>query len=78
MEDAARADGDSVDGTLELVSTQPFLLSLRTQSRPPAWLERQRLMRFQTGYLSVPLVPAFDAVAYFDRGAPAVRITGGR
>jgi erythromycin esterase-like protein len=81
MEDATRPAGDSVDGTFELVSTQPFLLSLRMPSRPPAvesWLTQPRLMRFQTGYLSVPLVPAFDAVAYFDRGAPAVRVTGGR
>lgn len=81
MEDATRAAGDSVDGTLELVSNQPFLLPLRAQSTPAAvdsWLAQPRLMRFQTGYLSLPLAAAFDAVAYFDRASPAARISPAR
>jgi erythromycin esterase len=76
--DAAVASSDSIDAAFEKVDTKPFLLLLRTPSRPPAvnaWLAEERLMRFQTGYLLVPLANAFDAVAYFDRATAAARAT---
>jgi erythromycin esterase len=64
---SAPADG-SVDAALEKVSTKPFLLVLKDG---PAWLSRERTMRFQTGYLDVILGDAFDAVAYFNRATAA-------
>lgn len=47
----------------------PSLLVLNGTPRArevDAWLQRERPMRFQVGYLSVPLARAFDAVVYFD------------
>ena len=73
MDNKTPAEGGSVDATLEKVATGPFLLSLRTEPGSPAvasWLSEERSMRFQVGYLLVPLGAAFDAVAYFDRATP--------
>ena len=67
----------SVDAALGGVGRGPFLLRLRgaRPAEPTAtWLARERLMRFQVGHLRVPLASAFDAVVYFDRAEPAVRI----
>jgi erythromycin esterase len=78
--DATVASMDSVDATLEKVDQTPFLLVLRTAARPSAvnaWLTEERLMRFQGGYLLLPLATAFDAVAYFDHATPAARATIG-
>jgi erythromycin esterase-like protein len=75
MDDSTAAKSGSVDATLERVATTPFLLVLN--DAPPdvaPWLAEQRQMRFQRGYLSVPL-SAFDAVAYFDRGSRGARVT---
>lgn len=65
----------SVDATLESIAKGPFLLALRTMRRPAdveKWVAEKRMMRFQTGYLLVPL-KAFDAVAYFDGATRAAR-----
>ncbi|MEO8189557.1 MAG: erythromycin esterase family protein [Acidobacteriota bacterium] len=72
------AASESVDAALERVAIGPFLLSLhggRPSRAVTFWLTRERLMRFQVGYLIVPLRSAFDAVAYFDRATPASRVT---
>jgi erythromycin esterase-like protein len=77
-DDATAATSGSVDAALEKVATGSFLLPLHTGRRSSAvdsWLSEERLMRFQTGYLIVPLGAAFDAVAYFDRATRAPRAT---
>ena len=66
----------SVDATLADVSPSPFLLSLRGAPRSGAvgaWLSAERPMRFQVGYITLPLAAAFDAVVYVDRVSPAVK-----
>jgi erythromycin esterase len=66
----------SVDATLAAVSSTPFLLSLRGAPRSgaaSAWLDAERPMRFQVGYITLPLAAAFDAVVYVDRVSPAVK-----
>jgi erythromycin esterase len=80
MDDQSASTSGSVDATLESVAKGPFLLVLRGGKRASAvdaWLSQERLMRFQTGYLMVPLGAGFDAVAYFDRATPATRASGG-
>lgn len=70
----------SVDAALENVAKGSFLLPLHTgphSSAVDSWLSEERPMRFQVGYLTVPLGAAFDAVAYFDRTTRAVRVTTG-
>jgi erythromycin esterase len=61
----------SVDAVLGAeVRSTPSLLVLRGMPRArdvDAWLQRERPMRFQVGYLTVSLARAFDAVVYFDR-----------
>jgi erythromycin esterase len=71
---AAPAEPGSVDATLETVAKVPFLLNLKPGRRSSAvdtWLAEERPIRFQVGYLRVPLGKAFDAVAYFDHTAKA-------
>jgi hypothetical protein len=63
---------DSVDAILGTVRATPFLLNLRGAKDP--WLSVERPMRFQVGNLMLPLGPAFDAIAYFDRTEPAPRV----
>jgi len=72
MDDATAAESGSVDRTLEKVAPHPFLLLLSAR-RQPKWLSEERSMRFQTGYLKVPL-DAFDAVAYFDGAMKSPRV----
>ncbi|MDQ2870320.1 MAG: erythromycin esterase family protein [Acidobacteriota bacterium] len=77
MDKAAVAETGSVDAALEGLAAVPFLLRLDAAPRSSAvdaWLSEERLMRFQVGYLMVPLGRAFDAVAYFDRAIPAARV----
>jgi erythromycin esterase len=79
LDDQTAATTGSVDATLESVAQGPFLLSLQNGKRPKAveaWLSEERLMRFQTGYLMLPLGDAFDAVAFFDRATRAARVGG--
>ena len=76
----APEDG-SVDAALEKVAAGSFLLSLHTGEVPAAvasWLSKERPMRFQVEYLRLPLGGAFDAVAYFERATPAVRVSSPR
>jgi len=80
MDDQTATTSGSVDATLESVAKGPFLLVLHTGKRSAAvdaWLTQERLMRFQVGYLIVPLGAAFDAVVYFDRAASAASVSGG-
>jgi hypothetical protein len=66
---------------LEKVGGDQFILALHTGSVSPAvaaWLTTERLMRFQVGYVTVPLGTAFDAVAYFDHAYPAARASSSR
>jgi erythromycin esterase len=72
LDNAAAAESGSVDGTLEKVAPHSFLLLL-TARRQPQWLSEERSMRFQTGYLKLPL-NAFDAVAYFDHASKSPRV----
>jgi len=72
MDNATAAESGSVDGTLEKVAPHSFLLLLSAR-RQPKWLSEERSMRFQTGYLKVPL-DAFDAVAYFDHATKSPRV----
>lgn len=77
MDKAAVAESGSVDAALESVGTGPLFLPLdggRRSSAIASWLSQERPMRFQVGYLVVPLGRAFDAVAYFDRATPAARV----
>lgn len=71
MDNATAAESGSVDAALESVAAGPFLLSLR--DGPAAWLSQERSMRFQTGYLRLPLGDAFDTVVYFGRATRAAR-----
>ncbi|HEV7919611.1 MAG TPA: erythromycin esterase family protein [Thermoanaerobaculia bacterium] len=73
MDDKTAATPGSVDAALESVGTGPFLLPLRRSAAVASWLAEERPMRFQAGYLTLPLGAAFDAVAYFDRATPASR-----
>jgi erythromycin esterase len=76
MDDSTAAASGSVDAALESAGTGSFLLTLSAGRRPAAvssWLSQERSMRFQTGYLTVALGTAFDAVAYFDRATRAAR-----
>ncbi len=78
LDDSSAAAAGSVDAALEKVANAPFLLSLH-RGRSPAvasWLAQERSMRFQVGYLHVPLGPAFDTVVYFDRAIHAALATG--
>jgi erythromycin esterase len=77
MDDGSPPAPGSVDGTLaaSLLET-PSLLLLRgapDTGAIGAWLRTERAMRYQAGYLRVPVAAAFDAIAYFDRveGAPS-------
>jgi erythromycin esterase len=72
MDNATAAESGSIDGTLEKVAPHSFLLLLSAR-RQPKWLHEERSMRFQTGYLKVPL-DAFDAVAYFDHATKSPRV----
>jgi len=76
MDDKTAAASGSVDAALESAGAGPFLLSLHAGPRSPevaAWLSQERPMRFQTGYLMLPLGDAFDTVVYFGRATRAVR-----
>lgn len=80
LDDQTVATSGSVDATLESVGKGPFLLVLHNAKRSgpvDAWLAQERLMRFQVGYLMVPLGTGFDAVVYFDRATRATRASGG-
>jgi len=72
MDNATPAESGSVDGTLEKVAPHSFLLLLSAR-RQPKWLSEERSMRFQTGYLKVPL-DTFDAVAYFEGAMKSPRV----
>jgi erythromycin esterase len=77
MDDKTPAAGGSVDGALEAVAKGPFLLPLQTGRRSSAvaaWLSEERSMRFQVGYLVVPLGKAFDTVVYFGAATRAARV----
>jgi erythromycin esterase len=69
------APADSVDGALERAATGTFLLPLWLQAPPDAaaWLDEERLMRFQVTHTRLALGEAFDAVVYFDRATAAER-----
>ncbi len=71
IDNASEPDSNSVDAMLAASKTS--LLLLRGQRRA-AWMDEERMMRFQTGYLIVPLGTAFDAVAYFDRATKGKRV----
>ena len=73
LDDQTAPATDSVDEALQRVSSNAFVLPLggKHGEAVGAWLTRERTMRFQTGYLSLPLVPAFDAVVYFERASRA-------
>lgn len=78
MDDATAAMPGSVDAALETLAEGPFLLLLRSAAPPPAvtaWLAKERTMRFQVGYLDLPLGPAFDAVVFFDSATRAARVS---
>ncbi|HEU4523274.1 MAG TPA: erythromycin esterase family protein [Thermoanaerobaculia bacterium] len=78
MDDATAATPGSVDATLESVSEGPYLLLLRRSAPPPAiesWLAKERPMRFQVGYLDLPLGPAFDALVFFEGASDAARVS---
>lgn len=72
MDNTTAAENGSIDATLEKVAPHSFLLLVNVR-RQPQWLHEERSMRFQTGYLKVPL-DAFDAVAYFDRATKSPRV----
>lgn len=73
IDNASAPESGSVDAELAARSPHPFLLTLRGGKRA-AWMDEERMMRFQTGYLIVPLGSAFDAVAYFDRATRGKRV----
>jgi len=76
MDDKTAAASGSVDAALESVAPGPFLLALHSGPRSAevgAWLSEERPMRFQRGYLMLPLGEAFDAVVYFGRATRAAR-----
>jgi len=76
IDNSTATESGSVDAALEKVATKPFLLMLSAK-RPAAvnaWMSAERPIRFQTGYLIVPLGDAFDAIAYFDRVVKAARV----
>jgi erythromycin esterase len=76
MDDKSAPAGGSVDATLESIGKGPYVLVLprpAESSAVNAWLAEERPMRFQVGYLTVPLGAAFDAVVYFDGATPAAR-----
>lgn len=58
----------SLDATLATVGPSRFLLAFDSISDRSAreWLDRPRLIRFQTGYLRTPPAKAFDAIVFFD------------
>jgi erythromycin esterase len=77
VDDATAATPGSVDAALESLGPGPFLLTISGGRKPTAaasWLSEERPMRFQSGYLTVALGPAFDAVAYFDRAVRSARL----
>src|SRR5688572_17742282 len=79
VDDQTAAASGSVDATLESIGTGPYLLLLSEARDFPAataWLAQERAMRFQVGYLTLSMGPAFDAVVYFDRASRAVRASG--
>lgn len=73
---AAAPVPQSIDAVLGAsVRSAPSLLVLRGAPRPrdvEAWLQRDRPMRFQVGYLTLALAQAFDAVAYFDHASAMI------
>jgi erythromycin esterase len=76
MDDQTPAASGSVDATLESIGHGPYMLLLSGARDFPAvnaWLAQERAMRFQVGYLTLPLGPAFDAVVYFDRASRTAR-----
>jgi erythromycin esterase len=73
IDNASEPQSDSVDAMLSKLAPAPFLLPLRG-ARRDAWMNEERSMRFQTGYLIVPLGTAFDAVAYFERATKGERV----
>lgn len=73
IDNASEPESGSVDAELAKLAPGPFLLPLRGGTRA-AWMNEERMMRFQTGYLIVPLGSAFDAVAYFDRATKGKRV----
>jgi erythromycin esterase-like protein len=76
MDDKSAAENGSVDAALERVAKSPFLLSLNgpRSVAVASWLSEERMIRFQTKYLLVPLGKAFDAVAYFDHAVASERV----
>jgi hypothetical protein len=75
--DPTAAESGSVDAALEAVATKPFLITLRgapSSAEAISWLSQERKMRFQVGYLLLPLGSAFDAVVYFDQVTKATRV----
>jgi erythromycin esterase len=70
LDDGSAPSPESVDEALQRVSASSFVLPLTAPrtAAADAWLTRERPMRFQTGYLSLPLA-AFDAVVYFDKAS---------
>jgi erythromycin esterase len=69
-DDQSSVKPGSVDGALEALGQGSTLLVLRG-APPSAWLSEPRPMRFQAGYLTLPLGAAFDAVFYFERAEAA-------
>ena len=74
-EDGAPAEADTLDGLLASAGRSPVLLDLRAAETPHvrAWLEGTHPMRFQTMYLRVAPVAAFDGVLFVNRVGPGRR-----
>jgi erythromycin esterase len=79
MDDRTLPASGSVDAALESLGIPRFVLPLRGIGEAPpevaGWLMQERPMRYQVGYLTLPLGTAFDAVVYFDRATPGARVT---
>ncbi|HJQ38137.1 MAG TPA: erythromycin esterase family protein [Thermoanaerobaculia bacterium] len=72
IDNGSAPESGSVDEQLSKLGSEPFLLSLRGKTQP--WMNEERSMRFQIGYLLVPLGTAFDAVAYFNTATRGKRV----
>jgi len=72
-DEATEPVAGSVDAALASVGMNAFLLPLRGERAPAvnAWMAGERPMRFQAGHLTLPLMPAFDAVAFFEKAKSA-------
>jgi erythromycin esterase-like protein len=74
VDSSTTAPAGSVDAAFGQIAASPFILKLGGAPRAggvAAWLQNERYMRYQTGYLVVSLASAFDAVVYFDRATRA-------